>query len=530
MRHALLALLTLAALAHAQTGPDVLLDQFEPIKAEKPGKKAAPPKRISRKDRQLHYRSPSDGFQRRMYAAFKEHESISFDVALWVQKILNGEYVRAEEDWSSVRTEVPDDFRTMAQATHVYLLWKVGVEQTFMDQWLKFIATNERRDSPAQLALETVIPQKFDAWLLQNPVLITKPEHEELAKIEKPAPIVNTVKAWSNLRNLERAESILDTLEPANKLSFWLAETAVYSHVKKNDLRGAAHVIKANMEPAVDASKNLEYLARQDLEIARILYQNGQLELARQFYLKIPKSLPSYIPAREELAWIYLRTGDQMNLRGELKTLSSAAFTNRFQPEVQLLRGISDLKMCLFNRVQVDLIDYRKSNQAWAQAIDKALKLDPTPSPQEPDDFTQLGGRTVALLQNEHTLLAKLKSTSHQPQVWNEYLAANQANLSEAQSRLSAENRRQWTNQAAILNESIRKMRFLQVEYESELHQFQARGKNVQNLVASNESGARVVSDAQKTMNFPVDTELWSDELFQLRSALESQCMKKGVQ
>jgi hypothetical protein len=83
------------------------------------------------------------------------------------------------------------------------------------------------------------------------------------------------------------------------------------------------------------------------------------------------------------------------------------------------------------------------------------------------------------------------------------------------------------------LQEAIRKMRFVKVEYMSQVRQLSATGEmDTKKLVASNTDSApasAVIKGDSDQLNFPATNEVWSDELFKLRSAAQANCLKKQV-
>src|SRR5699024_6961811 len=120
------------------------------------------------------------------------------------------------------------------------------------------------------------------------------------------------------------------------------------------DLAGAGAVLKRDLEPTLDMNGDPKALASHYLQVARLLYQAGALDAAESFYTRIPNGTPQYLEAREELTWVWLRKGDVAKLRGELVTLGSRVFDDQFQPEVHLVRAISNLKLCYYDEVEQD--------------------------------------------------------------------------------------------------------------------------------------------------------------------------------
>jgi tetratricopeptide (TPR) repeat protein len=539
MKRTLLASLLIAygTLCFAQSGADALLDQLgekPAVKAVKPGKK----KRATVSD--VSFKVEGDAFQQQLAVAALGHKRLSFDTKQWVQAVLDSDFAKAAHLWTAIQTQIPGDFHHEAEATQLYLLWKLGLNQTFFDQWVKALANSTYAEDNPEQVLESFVTPGLDGWLLKNAIVVSQKSQTILDRMKPDEAFLLTLKAYSNYRRETPSAEILPKLQPENKLTHLVAETVVYNRVKHDDLKGAAKVLRDYMEPAIDASKNPELLAEHDLSIARILYQAGQMKAAAQFYERIPNQSPSYLPSREELSWVYLRRGDMSKLRGELKGLSSPALKERFQPEVFLLKAVSDLKMCFYDLLDKDLSDFKTVNSAWAKRIDQSVNAGTTPVPSRPDYFTQQATKAVSNLTAEFARLNELGEQSigatlpavGQQRHWKDYRAQIQGELADAKKQLGEEYIRQWKNQRSELQEAIRKMRFVQVEYMSEIRQL-AGGEALDRakMVASNSESvpaAQVVKADEDSLNFPATQEVWSDEMFKLRSAAQAQCLKKS--
>lgn len=524
--------LLIAAPCFAQSGADALLDQL----GEKPSDKSG-----GSQQNLLGFKPISgDLFQQQLGIQVLNNPKLSFDIKQWAQLIVDNEFAKAAHLWTSIQMQIPADFRHQAEASQLYLLWKLGMAQTFFDQWVRNLANAEYAQSTPEMTLESMIAPHLDAWLLREGVVVNTKEQTILDRLADNKAIVATLRAYSSLRRSAQAEQVLPKLRPENKLTRHVANTVVYERVKTGDLKGAAKVLKVSFEPAIEATRDVELLAKHDLSIARILYQAGQMKAAAEFYKKIPNQSASYLAAREELAWVYLRTGDTANLRGELKALSSPVFKDRFHPETYLLRAVSDLKLCFYDQLDKDMKEFAESNAVWAKRIDEALAATSAPAPTQPDEYTRMAELSVKKLEAEVGKLADLGQNSigaTLPAVgpqkhWTDYMETAKANLEIARKRLGDEYTRQWKNQRTALQEAIRKMRFVKVEYMSQMRQLTAdAGMDTKKALASNSTSvpaSAVVKSETETLNFPATTEVWSDELFRLRSAAQAQCLKKA--
>lgn len=547
MRILLSLLVAFASPCFAQSSSDVLLNQLgetppDPnIRVRKTERTDVAPKKVARVKVKVRPKPAEDAFQKQLEVKADRIDNMPFDVNQWVQDVAYSDFAKAAHQWTAIQAQIPANFKIHAEATQLYLLWKLGLNQTFFNEWVRALANPDYAKSAPELALEALVTPNMDAWLMRSPVVFLPKQLTILQRLTADKPFVLTLQAWAALRQGQAVEPILMKLAPENKLTPYLAEREVYTHAKKNDLKGAAWALKNHMEPAVEAAKSGELSVRQDLTIARILYQAGQMKAAQEFYEKIPNQSSSYLAAREELSWVYLREGDMSKLRGQIKTLASPMFKDRFQPEVYLLRAVSDLKMCFYDQVDKDLVDFSHSNATWAKKIDEALNSGTPPAPAIADDFTKLSVRTKQVLETEVAQLNQLGDQSigaALPAVgwqrhWKDYLAQAKGALEEARKRQVDEYTRQWKNERNALVEAIRKMRFVKVEYMSQVRQLSANSAiDGKKMLASNTESmpaGSVVGSEHDQMSFPVDNEVWSDELFKMRSAAQAQCLKKSA-
>jgi tetratricopeptide (TPR) repeat protein len=526
----------------AQSGADILLNDL----GEKPAAAAPVHTKKNRSKKETAAEEPivvqrtGDAFQMHLADLVNNDPELSFDIRQWAQNVLTNDYAKAAHLWTAIQPSIPENFHYEAEATQVYLLWKLGLNQTFFDQWIKDLANPAYVKSAPELLLETLVTPGLDAWLLQTGVVVSPEQATIVERLPETRPFMSTLKAWNDVRKEKETDAILAQLPADNKLTRFIAQTSVYAHLRKGDLKGAAKILKNSVEPAIAATHDLELLAKYDLSIARILYQAGQLPAAEEFYLKIPNKSDSYVTAREELSWVYLRRGDMSKLRGELKALASPVFKDRFQPEVFLLRSVSNLKMCFYDQVDTDLAEFSKSNEKWAKTIDQALANPKIPAPPQLDEYAQMSERATAGLESEMKKLTALEAESigaTLPAVgpqkhWKDYVFRAQADFEEAKKHQNEEYTRIWKNQRSALSEAIKKMRFVKVEYDSQVRQLTAANEvDGAKKVASNTNApaAEILKDDKDQQTFPVSGGIWSDEFFKLRSAAQAKCLKKAA-
>src|SRR5262249_48906009 len=149
-------------------------------------------------------------------------------------------------------------------------------------------------------------------------------------------------------------------------------------------------ILKLHVEPILNLLGNPKLLSRHYLAVGRLLYQAGALDGAEVYYQKIPSGTDEFLTAREELDWVWLRKGETSRLRGELATLSLGLFDEKCAPEVYLVRAVSNLKLCYYDKAEKDFEAFTRTGKHWAQVITNALNPATPPLPEKKDFYTEL--------------------------------------------------------------------------------------------------------------------------------------------
>lgn len=478
-----------------------------------------------------------DPFVLQMYSDFMMNAETSFEVKLWMQKVGKQEYEAAAHLWSALNGKFPEKLAIHAAAVHAYLLFKLNLPQTFADFWLSNLERPSYANSPVSAHLEHVLATfGFDRWFSEARIQLT-PTQIQLIDTLNPSrsrPIL-TLQAFAAQRDGAKARKMLSLLPKDHEMVVPLAKTAALASAKAGDLAQAARELKTHVEPALQAKNDAKLWSAYNLQIARLLYQAGSMDGAAQFYSKIPRGSSDYLIAQEELAWVWLRTGTTDRLRGSLATLGSDLFAERFQPEVYLVRSISNLKFCYYAEVEKDFASFTKKNQAFAKEIDGALASNEPPTPHRISPYAVWAKEASGARAKESARIADLSQRSISavlPAVgvqshWTE-AGKNLERATEAAKKMVAtEYRSAWSADRVALREAIRKMQFVRVELLSQL----ALAASADQL-ATNQSAAtrEAVADPKlqserKDQVYPFEGVVWSDELFKLRSLARGKCL-----
>ncbi len=478
-----------------------------------------------------------DPFVLQMYSDFMMDPSTPFEVKLWMQKIGKQDYEGAAHLWSALKDKFPAKFEINAQAMQAYLLFKLNLPQTFTDFWLSNLERQSYVNSPVSKSLENVLATfGFDKWFSDSKIQLTTTQ-AQLADALDPArstPIL-TLKAFAAQRDGVKAKKMLTLLPKGHEMIVPLAKTAALASAKAGDLAQAGRDLKTYVEPVLQAKNDAKLWSQYNLQIARLLYQAGSMEGASAFYEKIPRGSSDYLVAQEELAWVWLRTGTNDRLRGSLVTLASDLFSDRFQPEVYLVRSISNLKFCYYADVEKDFASFMKRNGVFAKEIDGALAQSEPPVPHHLSTYAVWAKEAVAARAKESARIADLSQRSISavlPAVgvqshWTEAAKALERSTEQAKKMLSTEYRSAWSADRVALKDAIRKMQFVRVELLSQL----ALMANADQVGMTQSSASHEAPPAPKLVAehkdqvYPFEGVVWSDELFKLRSLARGKCV-----
>ncbi len=467
----------------------------------------------------------ADLFQTYLLQQTTNHK-LSPELRLWTEQVAAGEFEKAANSWTTLH--IPESFAAVAKAAQLYTYWKMNLTHTFVSEWVEALNKSSFSQSQASGVLEKIVNPELGDLLLEHAPIMSANNEATLARLSLEGhPAIATLKAWTALRDPRKAENILSRLSLENPLRPFLAETVALEASHKNDSRPAVLVLNQQMQPYIDSRKDLAWLARKDLFLARLAFKDGDMENARKLYMKIPNTSRSYLNAREELAWTLLRLNDTSRVRGEVRALTSPLFDDHFQPESFVVRAVSNIQLCYFDKVEKDIADFENVGGAWAKRIDQATNAAQPPTPPDGGDYVLMSARANQSIGQE---LARVRAlVEHSPAAkknWQDVIKDLQSSTGEAKRREIAENKREWRNLRTQMAEAIRKMRFVKIEYMSEMREL-ARGLETGPKLASAPVDQAVLVASNDQIVFPVDDDLWPDELFKMRSNAQAKCLSR---
>ena len=457
----------------------------------------------------------SEEFHKELNFAIQD-EKDNFDIRetneMWFQSIKLNDSKSTVEMWTEVK---PTKNIFLYQAGYVYGLYNQKMYNHFVIQAVTILN---------QVKKTTDLSQKLDHWLSKElDTLVSdgkvylsqdiKNQMMQLIQSNKPFKSVPFFQAWIGMQDLNYALKNFDDLPTKTKMFEAIVEKHATQLLISNQNKKAIEFIKAN-------SKNNVFLAR-------AYFQNKEFKLAAQNFESLQKNHPDYVLTREELAWTYLHMGDWVSLRGLLQHLNNPVVAIEERTEGQVLSTVYNLHFCEYEKVEETLAQYQKEMLAWAKNIQAKKQELPIR-----DDGFILADKVKTQIDFEKQTAEKLSLPQKNQITFNSI-------EKEVAKNLEARKELYWKNQEKIAAESIKKMRFVKVEFLTEMKKIEklARHKEIvlgSTVVASNDQvqTAELLAQAEKNgqMVFKVTDDLWVDEMFKVKGLTQSQCQKvKGA-
>ncbi len=535
--------------AHAGSGAELLLKNLKGQSlAGKSGSSGADgakdaPITASKSDEVslVHQFKLDDSFTIEFFTAWNGARSrLSPEVNHWAQLYLKAEFEQVLHLWDGIEPQVPAGFRDWASGARIASLARLGLLQSMVEEWIAFLRMGGTGGSAA---LERELPGfvapglGWDRLLADRGILLGPEAVHEISQMDPRKGIsIVSLQAYGALRKGEQGRGLLPLLSNDHVLKLPLAQTVALAQARRGDLARAATTLKEHAEPALEKQKDLTRVSSYLLQISRFLFQAGMWDEAESYLRKIPTSAPEFLVSREELAWILLRKGDVSALRGEIASLSTDASGDAFQPELPVVRAISNLKLCSYGAVQKDFELFSSRYGAWARRIDAALASSSAiPPPASADAFSRQASLGVSSLQSESEKVSELHLRSLRTSIpsvvgrqghWKRLESKLTARLELARKLEQAEFGRQWRNQRTMLSEAIRKLRFVKIELIHQMRIAEAEARKGMDVLAGQQASA--LRSGDRDLVFPLDGVLWPDEFFKIQSLVESRCLRGG--
>jgi tetratricopeptide (TPR) repeat protein len=455
---------------------------------------------------------------------------LEFNTKTWIRDLLDGKDVDAAHNWSSVDGVVPERLAPLTDATYLVLAVNNELYQASFNRLLDLLSRPAFVSSAAWKALEPELIKVYGDMLSTNAITLSKDQEVVLAKLPWSG-IATDLKAFAAVRNGAMAEEAIKHVTVNRPWSYHLYMSAALNQARSGQLNVAIATLLGAYKNAND---NPEAKNEMSLALGRLYYQTANLKAAEEWYSKADVKSPEAIIAGEELLWVWLRNGTTDRLRGTANNLNSSLFASHFMPEALVVKTISDLKLCQFDKAKIDYSEFLSTNREWAKRIDAAQKQDPTVAPPNVDWYAVYISRALSEREKELTRAKSLAGDSVAASVpaigrqkhWDSVVQELTTHVSRLERQQAAEYRRQWRNNGVLLQEAIRKMQFVKIEMAS---QVETGAKAHPDSAQAATEAAKAVSSIEKAgetgWTFPADGEDWPDERLSMRSTGASVCL-----
>jgi hypothetical protein len=139
---------------------------------------------------------------------------------------------------------------------------------------------------------------------------------------------------------------------------------------QQKDLDGAVRAFRT----ALRSSHRDNFRLLATLALARIHYERKEFRQSFEYYSQIPRDSDFWLQALFEGAWAFFLISKPNNTLGNIHTLHSPFFQQRFFPESYVLEAITYLKLCYFEKVDKALNSFQQRYKATFQDLNNLLK------------------------------------------------------------------------------------------------------------------------------------------------------------
>ena len=460
-----------------------------------------------------------DPFLIQFYGVWKASRIYDQDFTQWVDLLLDKKLDEALKVSYSIKIDSKAK-EEMVNATRLYLLWNLKLNQTYFNEWLSLTADRKFFNSQFAHSIDQMTGPNASDWFVNNGIYLTSVQKEKLDTIATLNSLYNnSAQANFNLRSGVKGMDLIKRLPVNDKLRLRLGDSLILGYARKNELAKSAKLLKEIYEPVLANETDIEKLSSYYLLLARLLYQAKAYDASEHYYSLIPADSKKFLTAKVEKLWITMRNADLATIKGDVNTLSMSLFEDQFLPEVHLVSAMANLKLCQFKEVEDNFKNYIRVQTKYAKEIAENLQSK-DPKVIDPDDYYLKSLVNVSLkLTAEKQALINLKNDSFKSQI-----AQLDSILEKAQIDKSKEIRRKWNNREKLLEGSIRKMRFVKVEFLSMMRRLKSSLAQVRPSDSVNMKSSGI--EKSNKLVFPYDGVLFGDELFHYQSDLKNLCLR----
>lgn len=292
------------------------------------------------------------------------------------------------------------------------------------------------------------------------------------------------------------------------------------------------------------------------LTAARLLFQNGYFDAAIKYYEKVSKTSDYWTEAQEEMGWAHLRKGEPHNAFALSQSLVAPALNDQVSPEAFLVRALSQLKLCDYSGLVSTLQNFPQrfkertillskiSQESVPEEVRQAVELlkakkihlqDLGKSAQKLPRRLVMDERLFQFVQNQKSLEAeaqvaeKLYAKSlaltglqgHFEQLKQSSLLRAEAAKSAAFARI----KELAQTEVDETKETLRKLHIVEAELIQQVSIVDKIAKHAKGQ--EEKKGITGYKGTADTLRFPLDGEIWFDDLSHYRVDVKKACTVK---
>ena len=116
-----------------------------------------------------------------------------------------------------------------------------------------------------------------------------------------------------------------------------------------------------------------QYRDMASMSLGRVFYSTGQYETAGRYYDRVQEGTSTWLDSLFELGWTYFRMGRIDRVLGQLATLNSPYFEDRYYPEARVLEALILFRTCRFNETLVSVQRFLRDYKPLKKELDAQL-------------------------------------------------------------------------------------------------------------------------------------------------------------
>ncbi len=158
-------------------------------------------------------------------------------------------------------------------------------------------------------------------------------------------------------------------------------------YLRARYLMGVTYVILNQAQPALDAFKDVlrfadqvgrpDYYERNEqmalMALGRLFYSTGKFATAGRYYDKVKEGTDAWLDSLFELGWTYFHLRRFDRVLGQLHTLNSPYFEDRYYPEAHVLKALILFRTCRFNETLVVVQRFLRDYKPLRKELDTQL-------------------------------------------------------------------------------------------------------------------------------------------------------------